>query len=124
MAKVMLVCPVSEAEHYRQIKAVLEKAFERVDATLMKPDYDATNPRFDLEAVKAAMGSVALVVVDLSYERPSCYYELGLAEAVGANVLLVAKRGTPLHQTSLRDRVRFFSDPIEIVETVLASLAK
>ena len=39
-----------------------------------------------------------LVIADLSLERPSCYFEVGLAQGVGAPVAFMAAAGTSLHQ--------------------------
>jgi hypothetical protein len=44
------------------------------------------------------MKSAFFIFADMSYERPSCYYELGLAQALGKKVFLVAQKGTILHQ--------------------------
>ena len=37
---------------------------------------------------------------DLSFERPSCYFELGMAQAVAPRCSLIAERGTTIHQHS------------------------
>ena len=47
------------------------------------PQFDAVDPRFNINAAINDMKSADLVVADLSYERPSCYFELGIAEAIG-----------------------------------------
>ena len=49
-----------------------------------------------------------MVVADLTLERPSCYYEVGLAQALNRQVVLVAERGTPIHQAHDRDKVIFY----------------
>jgi hypothetical protein len=41
--------------------------------------------------------SSRLVVVDLSYERPNVYFELGYARASGKTVITIARRGTQIH---------------------------
>lgn len=122
MSSVMLICPVSEAKHYEGVKLALEAAVAEAGADLVKPDYEPLDPKFDLGATKTAMLSASLIVVDLSYERPSCYYELGVREAVGARLLLVARVGTTVHQTSLREQVNFFSDPVEVASAVLRAI--
>jgi hypothetical protein len=50
-----------------------------------------------------------LPLADLSLERPSCYYELGLAEALGKPVYLIAAEGTDIHQTASRRLVSFYN---------------
>ena len=38
-----------------------------------------------------------VVVADITYERPNCYYEIGYAHAKGKKVILTAKKGTKIH---------------------------
>ena len=73
------------------------------------PKYDSDYPIFDLEATLAEMDRCDLVVVDLSFERPSCYFELGLAEALHKKMAVISKVGTPIHQTSHRRNVRTYA---------------
>ncbi len=43
------------------------------------------------EAILARIKSSRLVVADLTYERPNCYYELGFAAAVGKPCIIAAR---------------------------------
>jgi len=38
-----------------------------------------------------------VIVADLTFERPNCYYEIGYAHAKGKKVVLTAKRDTKIH---------------------------
>jgi hypothetical protein len=62
------------------------------------------------------------VLGDLSFERPSCYFEIGLAQGLNKPVSLIAENGTPVHQVIGRTTVEFYSsmkEYKEIVENVL-----
>jgi hypothetical protein len=61
-----------------------------------------------LPKIKNTMNAAALIVADLSLERPSCYYELGVAQALGRRTFLLAAAGTAIHQVSDRDKVHFY----------------
>ena len=61
------------------------------------------------EAVRDMRGA-EIVIADLSHERPSCYYELGLAEAAGVSITLIAEAGTRIHQVGNPRSVRFYAD--------------
>src|ERR1700692_118365 len=74
--------------------------------------FPPTSPykRFDLDVALNELRNAGFVVADLTSERPSCYYELGLAEAMGKKAFLLAVRGTPIHQAASRRSVIFFKD--------------
>jgi len=61
------------------------------------------------------------VIGDLSFERPSCYFEIGLAQGLKKPVSLIAQRGTVLHQVIDRKNVAFYSDMKEY-ETVVRKI--
>ena len=65
---------------------------------------------FDLDAALNELRNAGFVLADLTGERPSCYYELGLAEAMGKKVFLLAVKGTPIHQAASRRSTTFFTD--------------
>lgn len=54
--------------------------------------------------------SAGACIADLSYERPSCYFEVGYAQSLGAPVRLIALAGTPIHQVLGKQSVQFFDD--------------
>jgi nucleoside 2-deoxyribosyltransferase len=60
------------------------------------------------------MKAASLIVADLSLERPSCYYELGVAQALGRPTFLLAVTGTAIHQVADRDRIHFYADLKEL----------
>jgi nucleoside 2-deoxyribosyltransferase len=77
--------------------------------------YAQTTPiPFELSGVLEEMRAASLIVADLSLERPSCYYELGLAQALGRPTFVVAARETQIHQLAGRDEVRYYRDLQEL----------
>ena len=40
----------------------------------------------------------AFILADVSLERPSCYFELGLMRATNVPIYLIAAEATPIHQ--------------------------
>ena len=65
---------------------------------------------FSVPATANKMLLAVFVLADLSLERPSCYFELGLAQAVGAHVFLIAATGTQIQQVGDSRRPSFYSD--------------
>lgn len=50
------------------------------------------------------------VIADLSYERPSCYYELGYLQAMKKKVYLLAEQSTVIHQLLTPEQIIFYSN--------------
>jgi hypothetical protein len=77
------------------------------------------NPdRFELGAAIDAIQGAHAIIADLSYARPSCYYELGLVEGAGRRAALIAAEGTEIFQHSRRDAVSFYNN-LSAYEAVL-----
>jgi len=71
-----------------------------------------------------AMAASDFVLADLSLERPSCYYELGLAQALGKRSVLVAEKGTTVHQTGDDSDLRYYASRDEYERVVVELLTK
>ncbi len=84
------------------------------------PRFPAYEPgsRFDLADLSAELERSDVVLADLSGERPSCYYEVGVAETLGKPLLVIAREGTPIHQLGMRSLTRFYKS-IAHMESVL-----
>ena len=102
------IMPAGQIRDYKRKVAVLELIAKTFDIKIRLPKYDRDKPRFNLSKTLAELMASELVLVDLTHERPSCYYELGLAEALGRPLMIVARLRTPIHQTSLRSHVLFY----------------
>jgi hypothetical protein len=68
------------------------------------------HPIVALERATDDIRNARFVLADLTFERPSCYFELGLAEATGVDVNIIAKAGTPIHQVGYASQVNFYRD--------------
>jgi hypothetical protein len=96
LAQVLM--PIGSDPDYRAKQAVLERAIRSAGLTPSFPDYDPVDPKFDLDGFLSQLRRSTVVVADVTGERPSVYFELGLAQALGKLVLMVAKSDTILHQ--------------------------
>lgn len=89
-------------------------------------DHRSHGAEISADAIRAEIIRCAVVLVDLSFERPSCYYELGVAHGVGLPVAVIAEVGTMIHQTADRWSVTYYDsfDDLEIqVSDVLRTYA-
>ena len=120
---VFVIMPVGSDPNYLSRRS-------RIDATVralgMEPYFPLDHHRhdevFDPATVRFEMQRASVVVADLTLERPSCYYELGVAQGVGLPTVIVAAQGTPIHQTADRDRVAFYADLDELSKVLHSEL--
>lgn len=95
--KVLVVMPIqADPELEAKRKILIETLGER--AAL--PDFTPYASSTDVCALSELehFRKFSRAIVDLSFERPSCYFELGVAQALGVKCCLLAKTGTVIHQ--------------------------
>lgn len=117
-----IIMPVGSDNEFQAKKSIMEQSLRREQWIARFPSTPALRERvtgnqsadFMLPEIIAEMSSAGLVVADLSLERPSCYYELGVAQAIGCPTFLVAAIGTQIHQVADRQQVHFFADLEEL----------
>ena len=79
-------------------RMIWERAGSEAGAEVLLPPVDATISEFDLEEYKSQVLGCSFAVADLTFERPSCYFELGAVQAMGLPVVFLGALGTPVHQ--------------------------
>ena len=55
-----------------------------------------------------------LIVADLSYEKPNCYYEIGYAQALNKRIIYTAKKGTKVHFDVITQNINFYTNISEL----------
>ena len=98
MARVYVIMPVRIDDNYEAKRAAIVDAFGGDAILPSAADSNASSPAFDIAETVYEMRQVDFVIADLSFERPSCYYELGMAQAMQLPALVIAQHGTQLHQ--------------------------
>ena len=88
------------------------------------PVYRPDEPPFDITKLVDELQRADSVLADLSHERPSCYYELGVAQAIGKPICLIAQAGTAIHQCANRHSVRFYNDLSDLKLNVVGALGR
>lgn len=120
---VQVIMPIGSDPDYRAKQQAIERGARAAGLYARFPQYDPAYRKFDVAEAVARLREAAIVLADLTAARPSCYYELGLAEAVGRPVRLVAALGTEVHQTGGREGVHYYSTLNEL-EKVAAELLR
>lgn len=60
-----------------------------------------------------------LIIADLTFERPNCYYELGYARAIGKSIITIASKNTKLHFDVAHYDCIFFSSGENLEEALM-----
>lgn len=119
--RVEIVMPIGSDPDFLLKQASIRRGATKAGFCASFPAYQLLQPTFQISALIDHMRGAAVVLADVTGERPSCYYEVGVAEALGIPTLLVAKTGTAIHQAGARCGARFYSD-LDDLEQVVASL--
>jgi nucleoside 2-deoxyribosyltransferase len=112
-----IIMPVGSDRAFESKRAVLQASGHRqgwmmhfpMSTTVQTDESGTREEHFELTEVITTMKKASLVIADLSLERPSCYYEPGVAQTLGRPTLLLASVGTAIHQVAHRDRVHFMT---------------
>lgn len=102
--------PVCSDTNAATKRLLIEQLADRHGASARFSEYANAIGIFDLDKFKDDLNSACFVLIDLSLERPSCYYELGVVEVLDRPVELVAEENTPIHQAAGRAKLTYYRD--------------
>jgi nucleoside 2-deoxyribosyltransferase len=83
--------------------------------------------RFNSENSLLLLDRADFVIADLSYERPSCYYEVGYAQAKNKLVFLIANFGTIIFQVRDKSKIQYYSNLYDyriIIDEIITKISK
>lgn len=118
-----VIMPVGADQQFADKRSILQRAADKVGLTPHFPFDRTSNMTFDKEKTLSVIRDSDFVLADLSMERPSCYFELGLAQALGKDVYLIAQQDTDIHQAHGRGLTRFYKG-LSGYEQVISSVLK
>lgn len=119
-----MIMPMGSDIDFPQKKEIISKISNLLYCNVYFPLYNFKKPNFNLEESIIHVEKAKFIIADLSSERPSCYYELGIAEVLKKKVYLIAKNDTEIHQTSHRSEVVFYTDLNEFTSLITNILKK
>lgn len=120
---VFVIMPISGIETAPDKLRVVKEVAHEQNWSAHLPAYDPDAPVFNLNETIREMQASSLIIADLTGERPSCYYELGLAEALHLPIFAVAERHTEIHQTSIRGEIRRYENLDEFEKLIKRALS-
>ena len=116
MSYIYFITPVASDPEYGLKRQVLAQLSADTDREFFFPLERRSS--FSLDTVRSDLRDASLVVADLSLSRPSCYFEVGVAQALDVPVCMIAAVGTVLHQTARPDAVVLYKDLVEYREII------
>ena len=137
--RVFVVMPIQGDEYgsqtEQQIKREYDERFQVIETVLQ--EFGCVAIRIDkqqhlgdlVSRIKQEIQRSRFVIADLTDERPSCYFEVGYAEALGRPVMHVASREsimepgteTKIH-FDIHSNVRFFTNHTQLAEEIKAAI--
>jgi len=122
-ASVFVIMPVGSDPAHEKRRARIDAAVRSLGMQPYHPlDHRHHADDMTAEEIRDEVRSCVVALADLSLERPSCYYELGVVHGAGVPVAVVAEVGTMIHQTADRWSLSYYDslDDLESqVKTVL-----
>ena len=103
-----MICPVGADPDFPAKKEILESVGSKYALIPFFPLQQRSH--FSVAAAKSDLRQAEFVLADLSRERPSCYFEVGLAQAMDVPIVLIAASGTRIHQVGENARIATYSD--------------
>lgn len=93
--EVFVVMSFAESPQYKDLRVAIANACKRYDYEARRVDEGNDRKRIVPEIMRG-IRQAAFVVADVSEDKANVYWELGLANGMGKEVILVAKKGTQL----------------------------
>lgn len=122
MKLVYFISPVGSDPQYLDKRKVLAETASEQGVEFFFPLDRHT--AFSVEAAMKDLRKSWIVIADLSFERPSCYFEVGLAQGVGTPVSFIAAANTLLHQAGGTSGILRYSSLQTYRASVLELLAQ
>jgi hypothetical protein len=122
MSLVYFISPVGSDPSYGSKREALDSIAEEFGVEFFFP-LDR-HGFFSVGTAAADLRRAWLVIADLSLERPSCYFEVGLAQGVGTPVAFMAAAGTSLHQAGGTANLLSYADIAGYREAVRQLIAR
>lgn len=112
MDKGFILMPMADDVEFDKTCKIIKNECEKVDINAIRVDDVHSSAKVD-DKVLEHIDDSEYIIVDLTNERPNVYYELGYTHGIGKkfeNIILIAKRGTPLHFDIRNMSTIFFED--------------
>jgi hypothetical protein len=121
MSYLYFIGPIGSDPQFPMKKPILEHVASRFRLAVHFPSISRL-PQ-SVSDIAADMHQATFVLADLSRQRPSCYFELGIASSLKKPIGLIAEIGTEIHQVGDHAAVIFYSNIQEYEKVVTDACA-
>ena len=122
MPSLYVIMPVGGDPQADTKKQIIAEVAVDLGVNVNLPEYSLTKPTFQIDSTIEVIERCDFALADLTFERPSCYYELGLVEARRKAVVIIAQANTDIHQTWARNRVHEYKTVTDYPAVVRSAL--
>lgn len=105
-----LITPFKSDSLFELKKSVIKRLAEKYNFSLLMANEESLKTGQYVRSSLEMIMQTDFVIADLSYERPSCYYELGYLQAMKKKVYLLAEQSTVIHQLLTPEQIIFYSN--------------
>lgn len=123
MRTLLLITPYQMDAQYSAKKAIVKNICEESNLAFITAEDISTGSGLSAEETIDFLRKCSFAIADLSFERPSCYYEVGYLQSLSKSVYLVATNYTIIHQVLNRDNLQFYNN-LEEYKTLIAKIVK
>lgn len=125
--KLFLITPYSIDPDYENKRRIVEKILMGTNLELVLAEDKLNKGSLSAEKTIMLFKECDFFIADLSFERPSCYYELGYLQALDKEITIVARENSLIHQLLERNSIDYYSDLIDykkLIEEKVRKLTK
>lgn len=93
---VFVIMSFTDTPEFRDVRDALKEVCDKAQFSAIWADDKNLPADRIMEKIYRYMRQSAFVIADVTEHRPNIFYELGFARGLGKNVIVTAKKGTPL----------------------------
>lgn len=108
---------------YEQTYEICKKVCDDASLCLLRGDELIATGDIFTQIIKYIVKSF-LIIVNIDGKNPNVFYELGIAHALGKNVMLISNRDNPIPFDVQQHRTLFYSNKTELANSLPVALEK
>lgn len=125
--KFFLITAYSIDPDYKAKRNIIEHILSEFGWQLMLAEDEKSKGSLSAEKTIELFNNCDYFIADLSFERPSCYYEIGYLQALHKEIFLISRDSENIHQLINRAQIEFYNDLDEykkLIEKKVRKLTK